>query len=320
MDGADGARTIVLVGPTASGKTALAEALAERLPLTVISADARQVYRGLDIGTAKPDAKVRQRVPHLGLDLIDVGERYSAGRFAADAAGWVGEVRGAGRLPVVVGGTGFYIRALGDGLFQEPELDPERREALRDWTDGLDTGALVRWAARLDPRFAGGGRQRAARAIEVALLTGHPLSHWQDVARETGAIRPWYIQLTLPRDVLHRRIAERVDRMLAQGLKDEVRRVLATGVAPDAPGLDAVGYREVVAAERGELAWNAVRETIVIATRQYAKRQETWFNNQVSGANHQVSGPPVWRLDATLPPPVLADQVYERWSSLTPDT
>ena len=292
MGGADAARTRVVVGPTAAGKTALADALATRLPLTVISADARQVYRGLDIGTDKPNAEVRRRAPHLGLDLVGVGERYSAGRFAADAAGWIDQVRGSGRTPVVVGGTGFYIRALGDGLFQEPDLDPDRREALRGWTEGLDTGALVRWAGRLDPRFGGGGRQRAARAIEVALLTGHALSHWQDVARETGAIRPWYIQLTLPRDVLHRRIADRVDRMLAEGLVDEVRGVLASGVAPDAPGLDAVGYREVVAAERGELAWNDVREAIVIATRQYAKRQETWFRNQrVSQQPSVVSNP-----------------------------
>ena len=310
----------MVVGPTASGKTALAEALAAHLSITVISADARQVYRGLDVGTAKPDAALRERVPHLGVDLIDVGERYSAGRFAADAARWIAEVRESGRTPVVVGGTGFYIRALGDGLFQEPALDPARRERLREWTEGLEAGALSRWAGRLDPRFGGGGRQRAARAIEVALLTGHPLSHWQQVARDTGAIRPWYIQLTLPRDVLHRRIAERVDRMLAGGLVGEVRRVLAAGAAPDAPGLDAVGYREVIAAERGTLPVGQVRDAIVIATRQYAKRQETWFNNQVSGAGGRVSGDPVWKLDAALPPPELARLVLERWSSLTPDT
>lgn len=309
---------MVVVGPTASGKTALAEALASRLSITVISADARQIYRGLDVGTAKPDPDLRRRVPHLGLDLVTVGERYSAGRFAVDAARWVDEVRAAGRTPVVVGGTGFYIRALGDGLFQEPELDPGRRDSLRKWTDRLDVGALARWAGRLDPRFGGGGRQRAARAIEVALLTGHPLSHWQQVARDTGAIRPWYIQLTLPRDVLHRRIAERVDRMLAGGLIEEARRVLATGVAPDAPGLDAVGYREVIAAERGLLRRDEVRDAIVIATRQYAKRQETWFNNQVSGVRGQGSAAPVWKLDATQSPIELARQVHERWSSLTP--
>src|SRR6185437_3786955 len=243
LGGADPARTMVIVGPTAAGKTALAEALAPHLPLTVISADARQVYCGLDIGTAKPEPDVLRRVAHLGLDLVAVGERYSAGRFAADAAGW----------------------------------------------------------------------------IEVVRLTGHALSHWQEVARETGEIRPWYIQLTLPRDVLHRRIAERVDRMLERGLVDEVRRVLATGVAPDAPGLDAVGYREVVAAERGELAWEAVRDTIVIATRQYAKRQETWFRHQLGrDVRHQTSDvrrDEVWSLDATEPPGVLAKRVLERWTA-----
>jgi tRNA dimethylallyltransferase len=309
----------VVVGPTASGKTALAGALAARLPITVISADARQVYRGLDVGTAKPDPELRRRVPHLGLDLIAVGERYSAGRFAADAAGWVAEVRGSGRTPVVVGGTGFYIRALGDGLFQEPALDPARRDRLREWTEGLEPGALARWAGRLDPRFGGGGRQRAARAIEVALLTGHPLSHWQQVARDTGAIRPWYIQLTLPRDVLHRRIAERVDRMLAEGLVRETRKVLATGVAPDAPGLDAVGYREVIAAERGILPAHQVRDAIVIATRQYAKRQETWFRNQLPVAGGQWSEGTAWRLDATLPPSDLAELVVKKWHVLTTD-
>ena len=319
MAGAEPVRTLVVVGPTAAGKTALAEALADRVPITVISADARQVYCGLDIGTAKPDARVRSRVPHLGLDLIRVGERYSAGRFAADAARWTREIRASGRTPVVVGGTGFYIRALGDGLFHEPELDPVRREALREWTSDLEVAELARWAGRLDPRFGGGGRQRAARVIEVALLTGHPLSHWQRVARESGGIRPWYIQLTLPRDVLHRRIAERVDRMLAAGLVDEVRRVLRAGAAPDAPGLDAVGYREVIAAEQGALGWDEVRDAIVIATRQYAKRQETWFRNQLPGASGQKSETTVWRIDATLPPAELAQLVVRKWNALTTD-
>jgi len=319
LGGAEPPLTPVLVGPTASGKTALAEALAARMSLTVVSADARQVYRGLDIGTAKPDAELLRRVPHRGIDLVAAGERYSAGRFAAEAAEWIGEIRRSGRTPVVVGGTGFYIRALGSGLFQEPALDPARRQALREWTEGLEPGTLARWAGRLDPRFAGGGRQRAARAVEVALLTGHSLSHWQVAARETGVIRPWYIQLTLPRPVLHRRIAERVDRMLAAGLEAEVHRVLAAGVAPDAPGLDAVGYREIIAVREGRLARERLREAIVIATRQYAKRQETWFNNQVSGVRGQGSVAPVWKLDATQSPTELARLVHERWSSLTPD-
>src|SRR5206468_1334614 len=243
-----------LVGPTAVGKTAVVAAWAETESISVVSADARQAYRGLDIGTAKPSGALLARVPHLGLDVVEPGERYSAGRFARDAAQWLGQIRGAGRHPVVVGGTGLYVRALAEGLFHEPPLDPARRERLRAWAAELTPARLAHWAARLDRRFAGGGRQRAGRAVEVALLTGRGLSWWQEHARETGAMRPWYIHLTLPRDALHRRIAQRVNAMLAGGgLVDEVRRVLAAGVAPQAPGLDGVGYREVAAMLAGRL-------------------------------------------------------------------
>src|SRR5438034_3524617 len=271
--------TPVLVGPTAVGKTAVVAAWAECEPVTVVSADARQVYRGLDIGTAKPSGALLARVPHLGLDVVDPGERYSAGRFARDAAQWLGQIRGAGRQPVVVGGTGLYVRALAEGLFHEPPLDPARRERLRVWAGELTPARLAHWAARLDRRFAGGGRQRAGRAIEVALLTGRGLSWWQGQARETGARRPGDIQLTLPRDVLHRRLAQRGDEMGGAGLVDELRRVLATGVAPQAPGLDGVGYREAAAKRAGRLPERELRGAIVVATRRYAKRQETWFRN-----------------------------------------
>src|SRR6266705_6282598 len=254
----------VLVGPTGVGKTAVAVELATLRPITVISADARQVYRHLDIGTAKPTPEVRAQVPHLGLDLIEPGERYSAGRFARDAAAWLAEVRTAGREPLVVGGTGFYVRALAEGLFREPLLDPARREQLRGWAARLAPARTAHWAARLDRGFAGGGRQRAARAIEVALLTGRALSWWQREARETGAMRPWYIHLTLPRETLHRRIAERVDRMLASGLVAEVERVLAAGVEAAAPGLDGVGYREVVAVVQGRAPAAGLRDAIAI--------------------------------------------------------
>lgn len=283
-------------------------ALAALAPVTVISADARQVYRGLDIGTAKPDAATLVRVPHRGLDLINPGERYSAGRFARDAAGWVAETRAAGRQPLVVGGTGLYIRALVDGLFREPPFDPVRRVRLREWTEAMAGNELARWAGRLDARFPGGGRQRAARAVEVALLTGRALSWWQREARETGALRPWYIHLTLPRDALHRRVAARVDRMLVEGFVAEVRGVLAAGAAPESPGLDGVGYREVVAMLQGRLPEAALRDAILVSTRRYAKRQETWFRNQLRDAS-------VWTLDATETPEALARRVVERWRS-----
>jgi len=298
--------TPVIVGPTGVGKTAVAIALASLTRITVISADARQLYRGLDIGTAKPGPDILARVPHRGLDLLEPGERYSAGRFARDAAEWVAQSRADGRSPVVVGGTGLYIRALADGLFNEPVLDPERRERLREWSSDLEAGDLVRWAGRLDAGFPGGGRQRAARAIEVALLTGRALSWWQREARASGVLRPWYIHLTMPRDVLHRRLAVRVDQMLAAGLVDEVRRALDRGIAADAPGLDGIGYREVVAMLQGSLPEPLVRDAILAATRQYAKRQDTWFRNQLRESQ-------VWTINATDAPALIAERIRERW-------
>lgn len=312
--------TPVVVGPTGVGKTAVAAALATLTPITVISADARQIYRGLDIGTAKPNSETLARLPHLGLDLIDPGERYSAGRFARDATGWLADVRAAGRQPVVVGGTGLYIRALAEGLFREPPFDPDRREQVRSWSESLEGADLARWAGRLDPRFPGGGRQRAARAVEVALLTGHALSWWQREARESGTLRPWYIHLTVPREVLHGRLAARVDEMLTAGFVDEVRRVLASGIAPDAPGLDGVGYREVVSMLQGHAPEAQLRDAILVSTRRYAKRQETWFRHQLRAPGVGSWEPGVWTLDATESPEVLARRVHERWSSLTPNS
>jgi len=295
----------VLVGPTAVGKTAVALALAQYWPLTVISADARQVYRGLDIGTAKPSAAERAAVPHAGLDLVDPGQRYSAGHFARDAAGWIAALP-AGRVPVVVGGTGFYVRALADGLFHEPPLEPGRRDRLRQWTGARE--GLARWATRLDPGYGGGGRQRAARTVEVALLTGQPLSWWQRHARAEGDIRPWYVRLTAPRAVLQRRIAERIEAMLTAGLVAEVEAVLARGVPPDARGLDAVGYRETVACLRGALGRDALPAAIAAATRRYARRQETWFR-------HQLLGAPVITLDAGEPPAAIAARISALWDT-----
>ena len=305
----------VLAGPTAAGKTAVAAALGRLLPVTVVSADARQVYRGLDIGTAKPDAALRAVLPHRGLDVVEPGERYSAGRFARDAAQWLAEIAAARRQPLVVGGTGFYIRALVGGLFREPPLDPARRDRVRAWAQAMPAAKLAQWAGRLDPGFRGGGRQRAARGVEMALLTGRPLSWWQREARDAGVMRPWYILLTLPREALHRRIAARVDAMLAAGLVEEVRGVLARGVPPDAPGLDAVGYREVVALLAGVLRPDELRDAIVRATRQYAKRQETWFRHQLRDEGPGTGD--AWVLDATADPEQLAHRMVARGGAAT---
>ncbi len=303
-----GARVPVLVGPTAVGKTAVALALSGHWPLEVISADSRQVYRRLDIGTAKPTFRERARVPHRGLDLVEPGTRYSAGRFAQEAAGWVADMRNRGKLPVVVGGTGLYVRALAEGLFHEPELEPARRRSLDAFTARLEPLELLRWAGRLDPGFRGGGRQRAARAIEVALLTGYPLTHWQEVARSGGAIRPWYVVLTLPRPVLHQRIVRRAEEMVRRGVIEEVAAVLAEGHPPTAPGLDGVGIREAVEYLHGRRPRESVAEAIGVSTRQYAKRQETWFRHQLGGE--------VVTLDATRSPERVAGEIARLWEGL----
>jgi tRNA dimethylallyltransferase len=295
------------VGPTAIGKTAVALSLASHLAVEVISADSRQIYRRLDIGTAKPTRRERQRVPHHGVDLVDPGERYSAGRFARDAAKWLEEIRGRGRLPVVVGGTGLYVRALVEGLFVEPPLDPERRVALEHWVEGLDAATLVRWAGRLDPGFAGGGRQRAARTVEIALLTGAPLSVWQARARGQGTIAPWHVRLTAPRPVVHHRIQVRAEEMVRRGLIEEVAAVLSEGHAPDAPGLDGVGIREAVEYLHGRRTRDSVADAIATSSRQYAKRQETWFRHQIRA--------PALVLDATRPAEELADQIASQWNT-----
>ncbi len=303
----DGASVPVLVGPTGIGKTAVAFALRSHWPLEVISADSRQVYRRLDIGTAKPPRRWLAQLPHHGLDQVSPGMRYSAGRFAQDAPGWIATVRSHGRMPVVVGGTGLYIKALADGLFAEPPMDSLRRRDLQRWTAELSAGELVRWAGRLDPGFRGGGRQRAARAIEVALLTGRPLGYWQAQARSAAVIQPWYVVLTVPRAVLHQRIQARAESMVRQGMIEEVAAVLADGIQAGAPGLDAIGPREAVEYLHGLRSRESVAGAVALASRHYAKRQETWFRHQLEG--------PVISLDATRPPDQVAQEITERWGN-----
>ena len=281
----------VLVGPTASGKTAVVTALAALTGIEVISADSRQVVRGLDVGTAKPTRIERAAAPYHGLDLIGPDERYSAGRFARDAADWIAAILAREGLPVVVGGTGFYVRALFDGLFDEPPMEPGQRDALRHLLAAMDRPTLERWAARLDPGFAGGGAQRAARTVEIALLAGRSLSVLQrSSAPPIAAARPWYARLVVPRAELHRRIAARAEAMVRDGIVEETARVLASGVPASAPGLSGVGYPEAVAVLEGRLPRAGLALAIAAATRRYARRQETWFRHQLRGAVLDLDG------------------------------
>lgn len=301
---------LVITGATATGKTALAIAVAKQLDGEVISMDSRQVYRGMDIGTAKPSLEERQGVVHHGFDCVDPSQRYSAGRFARDARAWIAEICARSRLPILAGGTGFFLRALTNPLFREPELPAARREALDRVLASRPTGELRRWAGALDPGAGSmleGGRQRLCRVIEVALLTGRPISWWH--ANSPDAVPPPRLRLVvleLARAELCRRIDERVLRMVRDGLVDEVRGLLAEGFRPGDPGMSATGYAEMVPVARGERTLDEAIAMTQTATRRYARRQTTWFRNQLPDG--------AIRLDAARPPSELAGAIVRSWA------
>jgi tRNA dimethylallyltransferase len=306
-------RPVILTGPTASGKTALAIEIALHMDAEVISADSRQVYRGMDIGTAKATPAELARVPHHGLDLVEPGERYSAGRFARDARRWIDEIRGRGKVPLLAGGTGFFIRALTHPLFREPPLEAGRRKRLHAYLQTLPDGEAVHWLHVLDPEAAerlrdGGGRQRVMRALEVALLTGRPLAWWHRNAppRENPLDAAIFV-LDLPRALLYRKIDERVDAMVGAGLVEEVQGLLEKGHGLGDPGMNATGYPEMAAFLHGETDLDEAKDRIRRSTRRYARRQLTWFRNQL---------PPgaIW-LDGTRPLNELRDEVVGQWRS-----
>jgi tRNA dimethylallyltransferase len=260
------------------------------------------VYRGFDVGTAKPSAGERSRVPHFGIDVADPRERYSAARWAESFDPWAAEARALGRAPLVVGGTGLYLRALAAPLFEEPPLDPARRAALEPLLAELTGDRLRRWVEALDPPRAHLGRAQLLRAVEVALLTGRRLSELHDRSARAPRHHLRYLVVDPGRDVLRERIAERTDAMLAAGWVDEVR-ALACAVPDDAPAWNGTGYETLRRHERGELSLDEARERIVIDTRQFAKRQRTWFRHQLAGAD-------VTWLDPLDP---RADDVAEAW-------
>ncbi len=275
---------LVVVGPTSSGKTDLAVMIAERFGGEVVSADAFAVYRGLDIGTAKPDAVLRARVPHHLIDVADPRQRYSAGAFLRDADAAIAEIRGRGAIPVVAGGTHFYVRALLYGLFPEPGKSPAlRRELEQEWR--RDRGRMRRRLEELDPAAAAridpADRQRTLRALEVSIVAGRPMSElWLEHAQGAPRYRPLMLGLDPSRDVLHARIAGRVENMFAQGLLAEVERLVEEGVPESAHALKAIGYRECLRVLRGEWSRAEAMERTRIATRQLAKRQRTWLRRE----------------------------------------
>ncbi|HEX7053828.1 MAG TPA: tRNA (adenosine(37)-N6)-dimethylallyltransferase MiaA [Burkholderiales bacterium] len=273
---------MALLGPTASGKSALAMALAERLPVEIVAMDSAQVYRGMDIGTAKPSAAERSRVPHHLLDLVDPDQPYSAGRWRADALAAIRDILRRGRIPLIVGGTMLYYRALVQGLDELPQADAATRAAIDAEAAERGWPAMHAELARVDPaaawRIMPNDAQRIQRALEVWRLTGEPISSRQ---KNAPAKLPFAVQayaVSLERAELHRRIAQRFDAMLAAGLLDEVRRLRRRfRLTASTPSMRAVGYRQAWEHLEGRSTLEEMRSRAIAATRQLAKRQATWL-------------------------------------------
>ncbi len=273
----------LIAGPTASGKSALALAIAERHRGTVINADSAQVYADLRILSARPSIEEEARAPHRLFGHVDAGSDHNAARWATEARAEIAAAHDAGRLPILVGGTGLYLRTLIDGIAPVPEIDSRIRAEIRALPVAEAHAALAvadpAAAARLNPADT----TRVARALEVVRSTGRPLAHWQEqrVGGIGGAVALMPTILLPPRDWLFDRCDRRLAAMFDQGAVDEVRALLRRGdVAPDAPVMRAIGVREIVAMLAGETSRDDALVRARIATRQYAKRQYTWFRNQ----------------------------------------
>jgi tRNA dimethylallyltransferase len=280
---------IAIAGPTAAGKSALAMELCERLhgAAEIVSVDSAQVYRGMDIGTAKPDAATRARVPHHLLDILDPAETYSAARFAADAARLIAQIHAAGRLPLLVGGTMLYFRALLEGLSELPSADPALRARLEAQAATLGRAAMHRQLAAVDPQTAArlhpNDAQRIQRALEIYQLTGEPASLRQVGGRGLSATVVRIAVCPADREALHRRMAARFESMLAAGFLGEVAALRDRGdLHPDLPSMRAVGYRQLWAHLDGTYALQEAVRRGLTATRQYAKRQLTWLRGEKS--------------------------------------
>jgi tRNA dimethylallyltransferase len=272
----------IICGPTGAGKSALAFALAREHPAMILSADSRQIYRGFDIGTAKPSKREQREVPHRGIDIVEPTERYSAAKWAESARKWIDEAHAAKRTPLVVGGAGLYLRALVEPLFDEPPLDSEKREAIEAVLAPMPLAELRRWCERLDPARAHLGRTQLMRAITVALLTGAPISAWHAVEPRAAGRAARYLVVD-PGQQLSTRLDERFASMLEAGWEREVVRLVKT-VPADAPAWNGTGYKWLRSAVMKEISREDALARVRIDTRQYAKRQRTWFRHQLSPA------------------------------------
>ena len=277
----------IICGPTAAGKSAIALDLAETFGAAIVSADSRAIYCGFDIGTAKATREECARVTHYGIDVAEPDERFSAARWAAEADEWIESAGEIDKEPVVVGGTGLYIKALVEPLFSAPELDAARRRELERELESMSVAELKRWCNELDPARAHLGRTQLVRAIETAILAGERISELHALynAKREGSepsASPAYLVVD-PGAALSARIEERVERMLANGWIPEVEG-LVERIPPDAPAWKASGYSVMRDHVEGNLDLSSAKERVIIETRQYAKRQRTWLRHQLPPA------------------------------------
>jgi tRNA dimethylallyltransferase len=285
---------VVILGPTATGKSDLAMDVARALDGEIVNGDSLQAYRGLDIGTAKPTLLDRRSVRHHLIDILDPSESYSAGVFARLARRSVEGIEERGKLPLVVGGSGLYLRALLEGLSPIPEIPAEIREQLQRELSVGGLEPLREELRRVDPeteeRLAAGDRQRVLRALEVWKATSRPLSSWLREGPDEAPLEAIKVGLTLARGLLYDRIAERVEKMVEEGWVEEVKGLLATGLTGSEPAFQAIGYREMVRHVTLGTPLTDITEEITVATRRYAKRQLTWFRRERGISWYLVDG------------------------------
>jgi tRNA dimethylallyltransferase len=292
---------ICVMGPTASGKTGLALRLVEAFPLDIISVDSALVYRGMDIGTAKPDAQTLARAPHRLVDICTPAEAYSAARFRADAQREITAIHAAGRVPLLVGGTMLYFRALLDGLSELPQADPAIRRGLEAEAAAMGWPAMHQRLAQLDPRAAAridpNDPQRIQRALEVHAITGRRISDLQSRPRSGGGHYRVLKLVVSPgsRQVLHQRIARRFEEMLRQGFEAEVRTLRRRGdLHAGLPAMRAVGYRQAWAWLDGRFTETEWKKKALAATRQLAKRQLTWLRREKQALWYDLEQEEAW--------------------------
>jgi tRNA dimethylallyltransferase len=280
-------RVPVIVGPTAAGKTAISIALARKNGWEILSCDSRQIYRHMNIGTAKPSADERALVPHWLIDIIDPPESYSAFRFSSDSLAIIRAAAARGVTTLICGGTGLYLKRLGEGIGPQVAARPEFVEACKKKVGTEGPQIIFKELQRVDPQSAArvhpNNTARIIRALQVYHDTGVPFSQQALMARGPEDVEFFPVILSLSRDILYRRIDERVDAMATAGLWDEFRGLRRRGYGPDHPGMRCVGYQELFGVEQGTVSLGDAIDTIKMHSRRYAKRQVTWFTHQTEG-------------------------------------